>query len=218
MLAVTDTGTGIDANVLPQVFDPFFTTKPVDQGTGLGLSMVHGFAKQSGGTARVYSEVGVGTSVKLYLSVYEGTDTLLHHKPMQLAEAQMSGQILLVEDEDGIRRIIKLFLESAGFTVKSASSGDEAYAIFSQQPDIFDLIVTDVVMPGKLQGPMLVRKIRETRDEISVVYVNRYPHEANVHGNGIRARDISLTKPIERSTFITAVKSAIIRAQGLAKK
>ena len=95
---------------------------------------------------------------------------------------------------------------------------NEAYEIFLRDPDIFDLIVTDVIMPGTLQGPMLVRKVREIRDEISVIYVSGYPHEANVHGNGVRARDISLTKPIERSTFITAVKRAISRASILAQK
>lgn len=218
MLAVTDTGVGIDANLLPQIFEPFFTTKPVDQGTGLGLSMVHGFAKQSGGTTRVYSEVGVGTSVKLYLSAHDGAEALLSQKPLFISEPQMSGQILLVEDEDGIRRLVRIFLESAGFTVTCASTGDEAYEIFLREPDIFDLIVTDVIMPGKLQGPMLVRKVREIRDELSVVYVSGYPHEANVHGNGIRARDISLTKPIERNTFITAVRRAISRAKALAEQ
>jgi len=121
----------------------------------------------------------------------------------------MSGHILLVEDEDNLRRIVRVFLESAGFQVTCAASGDEAYEIFLREPDIFDLIVTDVIMPGKLQGPMLVRKIREIRDDFSVVYVSGYPHEANVHGNGIRATDVSLTKPIERNTFITAVKRAI---------
>lgn len=218
MLAVTDTGTGIDAKLLPQIFEPFFTTKPVDQGTGLGLSMVHGFAKQSGGTARVYSELGVGTSVKLYLSADDGKETLLSQKPIHIPEEKMSGQILLVEDEENIRRVVRIFLERAGFTVICASSGDEAYEIFLRDPDIFDLIVTDVIMPGTLQGPMLVRKVREIRDEISVIYVSGYPHEANVHGNGVRARDISLTKPIERSTFITAVKRAISRASILAQE
>jgi signal transduction histidine kinase/ActR/RegA family two-component response regulator len=212
MLAITDTGTGIEAGVLPQVFDPFFTTKPVDQGTGLGLSMVHGFAKQSGGTVRVYSEVGVGTSVKLYLNAHEGLDHFLSSKPMPLPDEKMSGNILLVEDEGDLLRIIRIFLESAGFSVTSATSGDEAYEIFVRDTDIFDLIVTDIIMPGQLQGPMLVKKIREIRDDLSVVYVSGYPHEANVHGNGIRPNDISLTKPLERNTFISAVQKAVSKA------
>ncbi|MFT7137162.1 MAG: signal transduction histidine kinase [Akkermansiaceae bacterium] len=117
MLAVTDTGIGIQADMLPQIFEPFFTTKTLDQGTGLGLSMVHGFAKQSGGTARVYSEVGVGTSVKLYLSACDDKEPLRSDLRGYVAEAQMSGQILLVEDEESIRRVVRIFLENAGFTV-----------------------------------------------------------------------------------------------------
>ena len=206
MLAVTDTGEGIDPLLLPTVFEPFVTSKSADQGTGLGLSMVFGFAKQSGGTARVYSEVGVGTSIKLYLKAHDG-----EHGPVDIPTpsqlgSKISGSILLAEDENALRRIVRIFLESAGFDVTVAENGDQALKVFLQNPDAFDLIVTDIIMPGTLQGPMMVRKAREIRADLPVVYISGYPHEANVHGNGIRDTDISLTKPLARTTLIAAVE------------
>lgn len=101
---------------------------------------------------------------------------------------------------------MKALLENVGLTVSDAASGDEAMEIFLREPDAFDLILTDIIMPGHLQGPMLVQKIREIRNDLSVIYVSGYPHEANVHGSGIRNKDISLTKPLERSTLIMAIK------------
>jgi CheY-like chemotaxis protein len=217
MLAVTDTGIGIEPDLIPKIFDPFVTTKGPDAGTGLGLSMVQGFAKQSGGTVRIYSEKGVGTSVKIYLGAHDASEELLVSAPALPDTPKMSGRILLAEDEEGLRKIVRVFLETAGFEVSDAATGDQAFKIFLRDPDAFDLIVTDVIMPGKLQGPMMVREVREIRGDMPAVYVSGYPHEANVHGNGIRGDDISLTKPLQRTAFIGAVQKAISKATRMKK-
>jgi PAS domain S-box-containing protein len=206
MVAVTDTGIGIEESLLPRLFEPFFTTKPPNEGTGLGLAMVDGFVRQSGGAVRVYSEVGHGTSVKLYFPATPGGTEASVQREHKVSRLPSNGvRILLVEDQDAVRRIIEKTLRSAGHSVTSASVGDKAWEIFEQDPDGFDIIVTDVVMPGKLQGPQLVRAIRTVRRDIPTLFMSGYPHEANVHGNGVRDTDISLLKPVRRGELLTAI-------------
>lgn len=212
MVAVTDTGEGIDAAVIDRIFEPFFTTKSPDKGTGLGLAMVFGFAKQSGGTIRVYSEVGRGTSFRVYLPVAE-EDAEPVADPPRIALSVGTATLLLVEDQAAVRKTLKLALESRGFSVLEAESGDAGLRLFEQRGSEIDLIVTDVVMPGRLQGPELVAAIRATGRTIPVVYVSGYPHEANVHGNGIAANDVSLTKPVDRETLYLAVTRALARTR-----
>lgn len=206
MVAVTDTGVGIEEAVLPYVFDPFFSTKGPTHGTGLGLSMVQGFVKQSGGLIRVYSEPGHGTSIKMYFPALQDA--------LELRDGYDSGAprperrtstILLVEDQDAVRRTIEKVLLSAGYTVISANSGDEAIGIYQSRSDEIDIVLTDVVMPGKIQGPQLVRLARKINNSLPALYMSGYPHEANVHGNGIRAGDMSLMKPVRRNDILTAV-------------
>lgn len=206
MIAVTDTGTGVEEASLPRLFEPFFTTKGPDEGTGLGLAMVDGFVRQSGGAARVYSEVGHGTSVKLYFpATADGAVTEMQPKRSASACKNTPVRILLVEDQDAVRRIIEKTLGAAGHGVISAGRADEAWDLFEQDPDGIDIVITDIVMPGKLQGPQLVRAIRTIRRDIPALFMSGYPHEANVHGNGVRDTDISLMKPIRRGELLTAV-------------
>ncbi len=208
MLAVTDTGVGIAPEVLPHIFEPFFTTRANEGGTGLGLAMVYGFARQSGGTVRVYSEPGRGTSFKLYLPIDDSE--IADERPTR-AHITPRGKhtILLVEDQDPVRRVLRRQLEAAGYAVVEAASGDAAIGAFEAANPPIDVILTDVVMPGSLQGPELVALLRNHRRDLPVVYMSGYPHEANVHGNGIRARDISLTKPMERSTLLAALAQVL---------
>lgn len=209
MLAVTDTGCGISKANLEKVFEPFFSTKMHRGGNGLGLSMVVGFAKQSLGFVRVYSEEGHGTSVKIFMPASSNpAQQSVHTAP--LSRTMLDGvRVLVAEDEPAVRRIVVQMLESAKISVVAAASGDSALALFEQDPSAFDLILTDVVMPGTLQGPELVRQIRHQRGAVPVIYMSGYPHEANVHGNGILASDLTLMKPVSRSTLITAISNAL---------
>lgn len=209
LIAVTDTGDGIDAQDIAQVFDPFFTTKGPDAGTGLGLSMVHGFAKQSGGTVQISSELGRGTSVKVYLRAHDDERAKPPTPRVPPAPGKGTGTVLLVEDNDAVRRVAKLSLESVGYSVIEAGSGDEGYAIYSNRGAEIDIVVTDVVMPGKLQGPDMVAAIRRDNVKAVAVFMSGYPDEASVHGQGIGRDDLSLTKPVMREELIAAVQTAL---------
>jgi signal transduction histidine kinase/ActR/RegA family two-component response regulator len=211
MLAVTDTGSGMTPDVLDRAFEPFFTTKETDKGSGLGLPMVQGFAKQSNGMVRIYTELGHGTSVKMYLRAVEAPSSLPETKP-EPAPTVAVGRVLLVEDNEAVRRTVRWTLEGAGYTVIEAASGDAAMDMMDDVCSGFDLILTDVVMPGRLQGPELVHRIRDRRPDVPVIFMSGYPHEANVHGNGIRDTDISLMKPFARSDLLAALSGALIRA------
>lgn len=211
MLAVSDTGTGMTADVLARAFEPFFTTKETDKGSGLGLAMVQGFARQSNGAVFIYSEPGHGTSVKLYLRASDEEAALPPAMPAARIDA-VGGRILLVEDNEAVRRTVRWTLEGAGYTVLEAASGDAAMAMLDDGCGGFDLVLTDVVMPGRLQGPELVHRIRDRRPDVPVIFMSGYPHEANVHGNGIRASDISLMKPFSRSDLLACLTQSLQRA------
>ena len=207
MVAVTDTGGGIEDAVLPFVFEPFFSTRSPGDGAGLGLAMVQGFVKQSRGIVRIYSEPGRGTSLKMYFpAVDQDTGSLSANGETLPRLGNDSVTVLLVEDQEGVRRVIEKTIASAGYKVIVASSGDEASVIYQNLHENIDIIVTDVVMPGKIQGPQLVRLARRINHNVPALYMSGYPHEANVHGNGIRAGDISLMKPIRRTDLLTALE------------
>ena len=209
MLAVSDTGVGIEPEVLPNIFDPFVTTKGPDEGTGLGLSMVYGFAKQSGGTVRVYSELDKGSTFKIYLKATEenAADTVTYD--VLPSAGGTAGTILLVEDQEQVRKVTRAILEREGYRVLEAASGDQASLLFQRAEKSIDLLITDVVMPGELQGPDLASEVRADDSEIPVIFVSGYPHEAKINGHGVGEGDISLTKPIERGALLKAVKRAL---------
>jgi signal transduction histidine kinase/CheY-like chemotaxis protein len=211
MLAISDTGTGIPEDKLDKVFEPFYTGKPVGQGSGLGLSMVQGFIKQSGGAIRLYSEVGTGTTVKLYFKAAEGSDT---NPQVESCDAKLTPdeqvEILVVEDEAEVLRVLIRVLESVGYGVTSATSGDEALDLFKSGGG-FDLLMTDVVMPGELQGPALARSIREIDPDLPCIFLSGYAAEATVHGNGLKPADIRLMKPVSRLDLLRAVSKALAR-------
>ena len=209
MLAVSDTGEGIPKESMAQVFDPFFTTKPVGTGSGLGLSMVQGFMKQSGGTVRVYSEEGVGSTFKLYFKAAKRKqEAPLLPEPVGHQSRQTGARILVVEDEAAVLDVLTTTLKKAGYQVTSARSGDEAMQIWEDDPH-FDLLVTDIVMPGNLQGTQLARALRETGPDLPIVFMSGYANEATVHGNGLRPEDIRLMKPVRRADLFAAVEKAL---------
>ena len=213
LLAVSDTGAGVAPAIIDRIFDPFFTTKPVGKGSGLGLAMIQGFVKQSGGAVRVYSEAGVGTTFKLYFPAIVGTGTATK-PPERLADgaARKGLRILVAEDEPDVLNVVVAVLGRAGYDVVPAHSGDEAKAIFDADPG-FDLLLTDIVMPGLLQGTTLSKVLREIEPALPVVFMSGYASEATVHGNGLRPTDIRLMKPVRRVDLLAAIERALAQAE-----
>ncbi|MFK7744112.1 MAG: PAS domain-containing protein [Roseobacter sp.] len=214
MLAVTDTGTGIDPEILPNVFEPFVSSKPMSLGSGLGLSMVEGFARQSGGFVKIYSEIGVGTCVKMFFPITMdeadlSADAARNKKTKK--EPSSEGRILVAEDQIEVLAVIVRSLKSAGYDVDAAPNGDQAFEMFKGD-DAYDLLLTDVVMPGNLLGPDLAKACRELRPELPVVFMSGYASEATVHGNGLRPDDIRLMKPVPQSELLHTIKTSLKRA------
>lgn len=208
MLAVTDTGSGISKEQQSRVFDPFFTTKGPSEGTGLGLAAVQGFMKQSKGMVHLYSEVGEGTTFKLYFP--QGTTVAAaENTPVSPPEVMPVGTttVLLAEDERELRELITSVLRSAGYLVHPAETGDAALRIY-EEVGHFDILLTDIVMPGEVMGPQLARLLREKQPGLRAVFMSGYPNEAKVHGNGLRPEDIRLTKPVAKAKLLEALAAA----------
>ena len=211
MLAVTDTGVGISKENIKKVFDPFFTTKATGQGSGVGLSMVQGFIRQTGGTIRVYSEEGVGTTIKLFFPARSELSMGRPQSRRRRVDEAGSAHVLLVEDESALRDALLEHLVMAGYSVSTAPNGDEALEVFTEHGSI-EVVVTDIVMPGELSGIDLVKRLRKISPDIPAVFMSGYAQEATVHGNGLRPEDIRLTKPIKRIDLINSIEAALQRS------
>lgn len=209
VLAVSDNGAGMSPSVLEHVFEPFFTTKEVGQGTGLGLSMIYGFAKQSGGHIAIYSEEGTGTTVKLYLP--RARDTVTPCKPEDLAELPggRGETVLLLEDDDDVRALAVRILEGLGYRVIEASRAEAADRALAEA-DRVDLLLSDVVLPGKMNGPDFARQARETHPALKILFMSGYPAEA-ARRNGFA--DVGgatlLRKPLDRRQLAEALQAAL---------
>ncbi len=208
MLAVTDTGAGIDPHVLPNVFEPFFTTKSVGKNSGLGLSMVQGFVKQTGGVVSVYSEPGVGTTFKLFFQAVAVPEQAAVEVAQAPEHPVRSARILLVEDDPTVRKVLSSQLERSGYSVISAGESDSAQAAFKSSGP-FDLVVSDIVMPGELQGPALARKLRQMKSDLPVIFLSGYPQEASMNGTGLQEDDVMLMKPVSRVDLLNAINNAL---------
>ena len=209
MIAVSDTGIGIEMENIGKVFDPFFTTKPTGQGTGLGLSMVLGFMKQSSGTVRIYSEPIVGTTLKLYFKAEIQSVVPLAPSVQTQDLSHLKGKrILLVEDNADLLITLEEMLERVGLDVTTAQSGDEAMALWDKDRT-FDVVATDIVMPGNLQGTHLAKAIRAVDPNVAFIFMSGYANEAMVHGNGLRAEDIRLMKPVRQIDLLDAVATLV---------
>jgi PAS domain S-box-containing protein len=209
-LCVTDTGTGMTPDVIAKAFDPFFTTKPIGQGTGLGLSMIYGFAKQSGGQVRIYSELGQGTTVCIYLPRHYGDTgedaTPRDHAAVSGAEAGET--VLVVDDEPSVRMLITDVLEDLGYTVIEAD--DSAAGLRVLQSDVrIDLLVSDVGLPGGMNGRQMADAGRQVRPDLKVLFITGYA-ENSVIGNGHLEPGMQvLTKPFVVDTLAARVRDMV---------
>jgi two-component system cell cycle sensor histidine kinase/response regulator CckA len=194
LLTVSDTGVGMDEATRARVFEPFFTTKPQGQGTGLGLSTVYGIVKQSGGTIWVYSEPGSGTTFKIYLPRVEESPS---GRPVVEASAAVGGveTILLIEDEEQVRRVATEILTPLGYRVLAARDPEDAERICATHPDPIELLLTDVVMP-QMDGPQLARRISLLRPRIRVLFMSGYTDDAIVHRGLLDSEAAFVAKPL----------------------
>ncbi|HJP20501.1 MAG TPA: PAS domain S-box protein [Alphaproteobacteria bacterium] len=201
MVAVRDTGSGISADMLEHIFEPFFSTKDKSANSGLGLSMVHGFAMQSSGHIEVESEVGSGTVIRLYLPRASETERLDSAAEPSRAMPGGNETVLLVEDEVAVRRTLSQSLERLGYTVLAAGDGQQALDILETED--FDLLVTDLVMPGGLSGLDLVRETRARRPATKVLYISGYAEALEHLSDILEPGDRYLSKPFRQSQLAT---------------
>jgi GAF domain-containing protein/CheY-like chemotaxis protein len=195
LVAVTDTGTGMDETVAAKAFDPFYTTQAVGKGTGLGLSQVYGFVRQSGGAVKLYSEPDVGTTVKIYLPRHYGSTAVATgmDAAQPLSPGQSSEVIMVVEDDDRVRAVSADALRELGYTVIEAADAAEALRIV-EGGQVISLLFTDVVMPG-MSGRELVDRLRENGIDVPVLYTTGYTRNAIVHNGTLEPHTQLLTKP-----------------------
>lgn len=216
MLEISDNGVGMDQATLDQIFTPFFTTKPIGKGSGLGLSMVQGFVKQSGGTLAVHSKPGQGTRVKLFFkAILDNQDekkstqeTTGKSKGMTNTVSPSGKRILLAEDETEVMAVLQRILENEGYSVTTAKSGDQGYELFKSNTD-FDLILTDITMPGELQGDGLARACRRIRPNVPVIFLSGYAMKPGSAKRVGETGDIRLVKPVLRNVLLEAVADTL---------
>jgi CheY-like chemotaxis protein len=210
LLTVQDTGVGIDRETLPRIFEPFFTTKAAGKGTGLGLATVYGVVTQSGGAIACESEPGAGTTFRIWLPrVLE--EVAGGERPEKVTGAPGGSEtILLVEDEETMRRFARSVLEASGYVVIEAASGEEALAALSRGGGAASLLLSDVVMPG-MSGPQLGRAVARIRPGVRILYMSGYAEES-LAGHGMLEPGIDLLqKPFDASTLLARVRAAIDR-------
>jgi len=201
-LCVTDTGTGMTPAVAARAFDPFFTTKPIGSGTGLGLSMIYGFARQSGGQVRAYSEIGVGTTMCIYLPrhVGEADAVTVSNAPDQAAQAEQGQTILVVDDEPLVRMLIVEVVEEAGYVALEAADGQAGLRILQSSARV-DLVITDVGLPGGMNGRQMADAARVNRPDLRILFVTGYAENAVVGNGSLDAGMSILTKPFAMDTL-----------------
>jgi signal transduction histidine kinase/ActR/RegA family two-component response regulator len=212
MLAVSDTGIGMSRETAARVFEPFFTTKEPGKGTGLGLSTVHGIVKQSGGHVELYSEPGEGTTFKIYLPRVEDLVELETTSPAPVGRSEGNEVLLLVEDEDSIRRAMRESLELLGYLVLEAKDGSQAITYCERRGQPIDLIITDVVMP-LMSGPEMVQRVIAVRPELRALFVSGYADHALVHRGLRTARSAFLQKPFTPERLARKVRELLDEPQ-----
>jgi CheY-like chemotaxis protein len=207
VLVVSDTGCGMAPEIAERAFEPFFTTKGVGKGSGLGLSMVYGFAKQSGGHLKIYSELGHGTTVRLYLP-RGGTreDTVAAAAANESRRGMET--ILIVEDDPGVRQLVAVQLRSLGYRVREAPDGASAMALLEDDTTV-DLLFTDVVMPGGMTGQQLAQQARRLRPTLKVLFTSGYTPESILHQGKSEPGIHLLSKPYRRDTLAEKVREVL---------
>jgi signal transduction histidine kinase/ActR/RegA family two-component response regulator len=214
MVAVSDTGHGMTPEVAARAFEPFFTTKTEGRGTGLGLAMVFGFVKQSGGHVKAYSEPGQGTSVKIYLPrAIGGLVPNMQRSGVPADLPRGSATILLVEDEAAVREISTAILRSLGYRVLEAQDGDEALRVFGAHAAEVELLLTDVVLPGNVRGRELGERITAIRPQVKVLFMSGYTENSIVHHGRLDDGVQLLGKPFKRETLARKVAEVLGEAK-----
>lgn len=209
MLAVTDTGTGMTPAVIAKAFDPFFTTKDVGHGTGLGLSQVYGFVKQSGGHVKIYSEVGEGTSVKIYLPRYHSADAELQAEAVApMPRGTPVETILVVEDDPDVRTYTCEILRELDYKVLEAASGAAAMQLLAARPEI-RLLFTDVGLPGGMNGRQLSEAARRLRPDVKVLFTTGYARNAIVHDGRLDPGVALIVKPFSQGALADKLRDVL---------
>jgi signal transduction histidine kinase/ActR/RegA family two-component response regulator len=207
LLAVMDTGHGMDANTKARIFEPFFTTKEQGKGTGLGLATVYGVVKQSGGCIWVESAPGKGARFEVYLPAVDELEEVVRPQDTTVAPARRSETVLIVEDEAAVRELASEFMKSAGYTVLAAQDGEEALALAACAEEQIQVLVTDVVMPN-MRGPELAKRLKACYPNLKVVYMSGYL-EFNTEGGEFLDEAFFLQKPFSRHTLVRKVAEAV---------
>ncbi|MBB6093681.1 PAS domain S-box-containing protein [Povalibacter uvarum] len=208
LICVTDTGCGMTSEVMERAFDPFFTTKPIGEGTGLGLSQVFGFMRQSGGHVRLHSEAGQGTTVRLYLPRLMGGAPVVDPQPANVAvPAQANETVLVVEDDDDVRTYSADTLRELGYRVLEAHDGTSALKVLEHHPEI-RLLFTDVGLPG-INGRELVNAARRKRPDLRVLFASGYERSTLMHDGRLDPGVELLTKPFSRSQLASRIRAVL---------
>jgi CheY-like chemotaxis protein len=211
VLVVTDTGTGMTPEVKARLFEPFFTTKEAGKGTGLGLATVQGVVARSGGSVTVYSEVGKGSSVKVYFPRAGASERVLEVAPSEPRPPAGGATVLVVEDAEDLRDLTRRLLERQGYTVVSASDADEAVRVFDQNT-LIDVLLTDVVMPG-VSGPELGALLVERRPALKVIFMSGYTEDSIVRHGVLNPGVAFLHKPFTSDTLGRKISEVLDRRQ-----
>jgi PAS domain S-box-containing protein len=213
MLAVSDSGTGMSAETVKRAFEPFFTTKAAGEGTGLGLSMIYGFIKQSCGHVKIYSELGQGTTVKLYLPRSKSVaKPVVRRHAFEVQHARSGETILVVEDEADVRELAVAFLTELGYRVFEAAEAQAALGLLEREPTI-DLLFVDLVLSGIINGVELAAEAQRRQPNLKVLYTSGYPKNPIVHNGRLDQGKHLLTKPYTRDDLTRAVRSLLDNLQ-----
>jgi CheY-like chemotaxis protein len=209
-ICVTDTGTGMSPEVVGRAFDPFFTTKPAGKGTGLGLSMIYGFAKQSGGQVRIYSEVGQGTTVKIYLPRHSGApfEEQNGHDERELPRAERGETVLVVDDEPTVRMLVGDTLADLGY--QAIEAADPASGLKVLESDVkIDLLITDFGLPGGMNGKQMADRARERRPTLKVLFITGYAENAAISNGHLEPGMHVLSKPFPMDKLAARIRAII---------
>jgi CheY-like chemotaxis protein len=195
-------------DVVAHAFDPFFTTKPLGQGTGLGLSMIYGFARQSGGQIRIYTEVGKGTTMCLYLPRHMGPLAESEGVASERIDHGAGEAVLIVDDEATVRMLVTEVLSESGYNVLEAANAPAAINVIDTYPNI-DLLITDVGLPGGMNGRQLAEAVRMRRKELKVLFITGYAENAAVSGGHLEHGMEILTKPFAMTALANKVRKML---------
>ena len=217
MIAVCDTGVGMPTEVVAKAFEPFFTTKPVGKGTGLGLSQVYGFAKQSNGHAAIYSEPGLGTTVKVYLPRFRHANEEIASRParpspqldaLRLKPAHAGETVLVVEDEAMVREFTVSALEEAGYGVLAAEDGPSGLALLDANPNV-SIIFTDVVLTGPMNGRKVADEAQRRRPGLKVLFTTGYTRNAIIHHGRLDEGVELISKPFTALDLAAKIRAVL---------